>query len=170
LFTHEAPDYRRLRIIFYAALLMAFFKNHRMTSKKNALKAALGPIPNPLLEGLLSRYTEDQLTSTQEDAKKRAVCTGKCQDKIVCYLFVLCLMLDNFILDITLMAQDLQIKPPKATELFKTIGCKIIPLPESEREKRGITKSEAKQIKLARLKCPPEFPRVRRPTIKQRRR
>jgi hypothetical protein len=58
-------------MIFYASLLMAFYKNHRLTSKRGALKAALGQIPNPLLDGLYTRYTEDQLTSTKEDAKKK---------------------------------------------------------------------------------------------------
>jgi hypothetical protein len=58
-------------MIFYASLLMAFFKNHRMAAKPGALKMLFGPLPNPLFEGLLSRYTEDQLTSSKEDAKKR---------------------------------------------------------------------------------------------------
>ena len=71
LFKQEAPDYKRLRMIFYASLLMAFYKNHRMAGKREALKTMLGPLPNPLFEGLLSRYTEDQLTSSKEDAKKR---------------------------------------------------------------------------------------------------
>jgi len=103
---------------------MAFYKNNRLASKRSALKAALGPIPNPLLDGLYTRYTEDQLTSTKEDAKKkytlskqsadiRSVCTGKCQDKILCFLFVLSLILDDFTLDVTLMAHDLQLKPNK---------------------------------------------------------
>lgn len=126
LFKQEAPDHHRLCMIFYASLLMAFYKNNRLASKRGALKAALGPIPNPLLDGLYTRFTEDQLTSTKEDAKKRSplrtscpanslrsVCTEKCQDKILCFLFVLCLMLDDFTLDITLMAHDLQLKPNK---------------------------------------------------------
>ena len=110
---------------------MAFYKNHRLTSKRGALKAALGQIPNPLLDGLYTRYTEDQLTSTKEDAKKkylpppckdlsnvRSVCTEKCQDKILCFLFVLCLILDDFTLDVTLLAHDLQLKPNKYAPLL----------------------------------------------------
>ena len=71
LFKQEEPDHVRLRMLFYASLLMAFFKNHRMASKSAALKSALGPVPGPLFQGLLTRYTEDQLTSSKEDAKKR---------------------------------------------------------------------------------------------------
>lgn len=84
-------------------------------------------------------------------------------------------------MDITLLAHDLQLKPNKypsnvveltfrAVELFKTVGCKIVPLSETERERRGITKSEAKGVKVARLKCPPEFPKVRRPKARTGRR
>jgi hypothetical protein len=71
LFKQEARDYKRLRMIFYASLLMAFFKNHKAAGKLGALEALLGPLPKPLFEGLLSRYTEDQLTSSKEDARKR---------------------------------------------------------------------------------------------------
>ena len=42
-----------------------------MASKRAALKSALGSVPAPLFQGLLSRYTEDQLTSAKEDATKR---------------------------------------------------------------------------------------------------
>ena len=124
LFKQEEPDHARLRMLFYASLLMAFFKNHRMAPKPAALKSTLSPIPNPLFQGLLTRYTEDQLTGSKEDAKKRcgnflsltnarSVCTSKCQDKVLCYLFVLCLMLDEFTVDINLLAHDIQIKPNK---------------------------------------------------------
>jgi DNA-directed RNA polymerase I subunit RPA49 len=80
------------------------------------------------------------------------------------------------------MAHDLQLKPNKylttegwrinvrAVELFKTVGCRIVPLSEPEREKRKITKSEAKSFKIAKLRCPPEFPKVRRPKARNSRR
>jgi len=58
-------------MLLYASLLMAFFKNNKLASKRMALKNVLGPIPNPLLEGLLSRYTEEQLSSFREGATKR---------------------------------------------------------------------------------------------------
>src|SRR5277367_1211708 len=71
LFKQDEPDHARLRMLFYASLLMAFFKNHRIASKRAALKSTLSPVPGSLFEGLLTRYTEDQLTSSKEDAKKR---------------------------------------------------------------------------------------------------
>jgi len=110
----------------------------------------------------------------------RSVCTDKCRDKVVCYLFVLCLIIDDFTVDVNQLAQDIQIKPLKydsnlgrcltrrAMELFKTVGCKIIPLTEARRERRKITKSEAKTYKLAKLNCPPEFPKPRK-QVKSRR-
>jgi len=58
-------------MLFYTALLVSFFKNHRLASKRPALRAALGSIPNVLLDGLLSRFTEEQRTSTKTDAKKQ---------------------------------------------------------------------------------------------------
>src|ERR1700751_5626841 len=111
LFKQEAKDYKRLRMLFYASLLMAFFKNNRLASKISTLKGVLGPIPNPLLDGLLSRYTESQLTSGKQDARSKNVCPARCQDKVVCSLFVLCLILDEFTVDVNLLAQDIQLKP-----------------------------------------------------------
>jgi DNA-directed RNA polymerase I subunit RPA49 len=103
----------------------------------------------------------------------RILCTARCQDKVLCFLFVLCLIIDDFTVDIGLLAHDLQLGPKKyalcecplicrAQELFKTVGCKIIPLSDADIAQKGITKSEAKTLKLAKLKCPPEFPRMRR--------
>jgi A49-like RNA polymerase I associated factor len=71
LFKKKDPDQARLRLLYYASLLMAFFKNNRLASKSAALKTALGNISNPLLKGLISRYTEVQLISAAEDANKR---------------------------------------------------------------------------------------------------
>lgn len=58
----------------------------------------------------------------------------------------------------------------RAMELFRTVGCKIALLSDVERERRGITKSEAKTYKVANLKIPPEFPKVRRPKAQPGRR
>lgn len=58
----------------------------------------------------------------------------------------------------------------RAVELFKTVGCRIVPLSETEREKRNITKSEARTFKFAKLRCPPEFPKIRRPKARNTRR
>ena len=52
-------------------------------------------------------------TSTPGPSWFRSICTEKCQDKVVCYLFVLCLMIDDFTVDINQMASDLQLKPAK---------------------------------------------------------
>jgi DNA-directed RNA polymerase I subunit RPA49 len=103
---------------------MAFFKNNRLASKGAALKTALGNISNPLFKGLISRYTEVQRTSAVQDANKRytnfwipadgrMVCTAKCQDKVLCYLFALCLILNDFTVEINQLAHDIQIKPSK---------------------------------------------------------
>jgi A49-like RNA polymerase I associated factor len=71
LFQKKTPDQTRLRLLYYASLLMAFFKNNRLASKGAALRTALGNISNPVFTGLISRYTEAQRTSAAQDANKR---------------------------------------------------------------------------------------------------
>lgn len=73
LFKQEQPDHTRLRILFYISLLMAFYKNNRLSSKRGVLKSVLGNCSNVLVDGLLERYTEEQLTSSKQDARKRYV-------------------------------------------------------------------------------------------------
>lgn len=43
----------------------------------------------------------------------RSVVTSHGMDKILCYLFALCLIIDNFSVDISLLAQDLSLSTQK---------------------------------------------------------
>jgi DNA-directed RNA polymerase I subunit RPA49 len=71
LFKQEAQDHYRLSLLFYASLLMAFYKNNKLASRRHNLKTTLGGIPDHLIDGLISRYTEGQRTSDAVDAKNR---------------------------------------------------------------------------------------------------
>lgn len=86
----------------------------------------------------------------------------KCEDKILCYLLVLLLKLNEYQLEVTPLSQDLSIKPSRLLALLKTIGCIIKNIPIGQAEKYGISKSIASNYKVATLKVPFKLPEIAR--------
>ncbi|GAO50087.1 Rpa49 subunit specific to nuclear RNA polymerase I [Saitoella complicata NRRL Y-17804] len=158
----EKKDTHRLKLLYYASLLMAFYVNHRVAGKKDILSTKLGSPPQILVDGFISRYTE------QPGGDARPVVTAKRLDKVLCYLFVVCLHLDNFSVDMNMLAADLSLKAARTQELFRTLGCKVMGCTETQRVALNISKAEARNYKRAVLKCPPEFPEVRKRIMAKR--
>jgi DNA-directed RNA polymerase I subunit RPA49 len=49
----------------------------------------------------------------------------------------------------------------RVQQYFKELGCKTVALTEAEREKKKINKAEARSHKMAKLRIPLDFPKVR---------
>ncbi|OLL26991.1 DNA-directed RNA polymerase I subunit rpa49 [Neolecta irregularis DAH-3] len=157
----DAKDVKRIKILYYISLLMAFHTHERMVWKKDKLAMNLKQPPQILIDGLMRRFT-DISGIGQPGFSARIKINAKASDKVLCYLFCLCLMLDNYSADIYTLSTDLSLRPQECTELFKTLGCKITLLTETQRSAIGISKAEAAQRKRAVLKVPLEFPVVKK--------
>ncbi|EEB08786.1 DNA-directed RNA polymerase I complex subunit Rpa49 [Schizosaccharomyces japonicus yFS275] len=151
----EEKDFQRAKLVYVVALLQAFVSARRSVNDRETLRKKLGFPPEIVIDGLLKRFTERNGTGALQVSTKGV-------DKIMCYMFLLCLMLDNYSTDVTTLANDLSIKNMKANELFKTLGCRIMAYTETQWKAMGITKTEARSRKRAVLKVPLEFPRPRR--------
>jgi len=57
----------------------------------------------------------------------------------------------------------------RMSQYYSELGCRITPLSEKEREARSITKAAAVAHKVAKLRLPLEFPKVRNPITAKRR-
>lgn len=147
---------RHIKLLYYASLLMAFYTNHQLVSKKDLLTKKLGDPPLILVDNLITRFSEYARSRTNHETIQ-SVITSYGVDKILCYLFALCLIIDDFSVDINLLAQDLSLSNQKCKELFKTLGCKIQGYTETERLTLNLSKAEAKSYKRAVLTLPFEF-------------
>ncbi|EPQ55866.1 RNA polymerase I associated factor, A49-like protein [Gloeophyllum trabeum ATCC 11539] len=153
----SAPKVNRstLKILFYISSMLAF-RNiaPKKMSDKQALQERLSRIPSVILDGLLSRFSEtardsDQLRSTPQT-----------ETSLLTHMFALCLRVDDYATDTTLVASDLSMQVAKVNALFKSLGCKIEKLSMTELKRLGLPDSAA-ATKRAVLKIPLEFPRPR---------
>ncbi|KAI8987878.1 RNA polymerase I associated factor, A49-like protein [Mycotypha africana] len=139
-------DRKRVRVLMYINLLMAYYVRVRPGDLKNRRKveAALKSPSSIVLDGLTERYTE---------ANHR---TALMNDKILLYMFTLILSISGYSVLIDDIGKDLFLKPSKVVTLFKSLGCKIDKASAEE-----IRQTNNKAAKKATLIVPLKFPEVR---------
>ncbi|KAF2095234.1 A49-like RNA polymerase I associated factor [Rhizodiscina lignyota] len=89
-------------------------------------------------------------------------------DNLVTHICALALIVDNFESDVNDIREDLSLDNKQITQYFHEIGCTITAPTERERERTKITKAEAFNHRMARLRIPLDFPKQR--VMAQRRR
>jgi len=111
----------------------------------------------------------------------RAHVTQEMETNLLTHMFALCLRVDEWASDTTILAGDLSMPVAKVNQLFKslgklaahffafcgnhlsllpTLGCKIEKLTKKELDRRRLPESEA-NTKKAHLAVPLEFPKAR---------
>ncbi len=167
----STKDQTKLRMVYHLSCLFAFRqvatpnKDHKLTKQNLVDKLNAPPI---IVDGLLSAFTE--LVTTNNDQKRKV--TSFTQAKLLGYLVVLVLMIDNYSTDVGTIAADLGIGESKVQELFKSVGCALVAPSSGERDRLlelGIAKSpaEAKRAKKATLITPLQFPKERKSRAKR---
>ncbi|KAK9461558.1 RNA polymerase I associated factor, A49-like protein [Lipomyces oligophaga] len=157
---HE-PDMTKLKLLYYASLLMGMYAKRR-SSTKRMLAQRLNHPADILVDGLLSRFADSKAGPVGKELEAGFTITPWLEDKLLCYLFVTCLLIDDYSVEISPIASDLSIRPVKATELFKALGCKIKPCSATQRSALGLSAAEAANYKLAVVSLPFKLPEVAR--------
>lgn len=111
---------------------------------------------------------------------RRAYVTQEMEMNLLAHMFALCLRVDEWATDTTILAGDLSMPVSKVNQLFKSLGtsvvqfpcltgltshhplsgCKIEKLTKKELDRRRLPESEA-NTKRAHLTVPLEFPKAR---------
>ncbi|EIN05934.1 RNA polymerase I associated factor A49-like protein [Punctularia strigosozonata HHB-11173 SS5] len=156
-------DKRILKVIVYISAMIAFreatMRGRDFEKQKLQESQMLKAVPGPVLDGFLSRFAEQPRGSTkyQVTSQKRAL--------LLAYMFALCLHVDNFATDTSLIANDLAQPTTKINPIFKSLGCSVKVLGLTELKRLGLPDSAA-ATKRAVLDVPLKFPapRLRRRT------
>lgn len=167
----STKDQTKLSYVYYLSYLFAFRqaatpnKDHQLSRQNLADKLSA---PLVIVDGLLSRFTEEIAVGSEQ---KRKV-TSYSQAKVLGYLCVLILFLDNWSTEVGTIASDLGVGERKVDELFKSVGCSLVSASAGERERLlelGIAKTpaEARKAKKATLTVPLEFPKERKTKAKR---
>lgn len=89
-------------------------------------------------------------------------------DNLITHIAALSLIVDNFETDTHDLREDLRLDAKQMGQYFHEIGCRVGAPTEAERLKLKITKAEAASHRVARLRLPLEFPKVRNLPAKRR--
>ncbi|KAI0651188.1 RNA polymerase I associated factor A49-like protein [Trametes meyenii] len=154
IYSAPKPNKTELKIVYYIATMMAFYKNSRNVGDKDALQQRLSGVPPLVIDGLITRFTE------AERSTNKPKMTPQTETMLLAYMLALCLRIEDYAADTETIAHDLSMPPTKITGLFKSLGCIIKKLGPNELKERGLPDSSA-ETKRAVLKVPLEFPKNR---------
>ncbi|KIP06400.1 hypothetical protein PHLGIDRAFT_107028 [Phlebiopsis gigantea 11061_1 CR5-6] len=160
LFSAPKTNKTELKILMYISAMLAFRAASRVVGEKQVLQERLKGVPSIILDGLITRFTE----SSRD--KDQAKITPQMETMLLTHMFALCLRIDDYATDTTLLAKDLSMSAAKVNPLFKSLGCKVETLSFNELKRLGLPDSAA-ATKRAVLKVPLEFPK---PRVKRARR
>ncbi|KAL4253801.1 RPA49/POLR1E RNA polymerase subunit family protein [Abortiporus biennis] len=153
-FAAPKPKNSTLKLLFYISTMMAFKNASRKLNDRKALERHLRNVPSVIIDGLISRFTE-----TARDSSDSRL-TPQHENRLLAYMFALCLRVDDYATDIKAIASDLSMTPTNVEALFKSLGCKVTTLSEQQLRGLGLPDSSGKK-KHAQLKVPLEFPAPR---------
>jgi len=151
IFSAKKPNKDSAKLLISISAMLAFHRVRGLVSEKEKLRERLSRIPSTLLDGLLSRFTETARGSTQIHS------TPQTETCLLTYMFALCLRVDGFATDTTLIATDLNMSVIRINQLFRSLGCKIETLKPTDIQRLRLPET-ATQTKRAVLRAPVKFP------------
>ncbi|OJA20553.1 hypothetical protein AZE42_07068 [Rhizopogon vesiculosus] len=158
IFASPSPNKTTVKILVYISAMMSFHKATFKKIDKTDIQQKLSAVPGVVVDGLLSRFTETPRGSME--AQK----TSENETMLLTHMFALCLHVDDFATDTSVLAADLSMEPMKINILFKSLGCRVNKLTQSDLKRLGLPDA-AGEVKRAILKTPLEFPK---PHIRRR--
>ncbi|KAI8925772.1 RNA polymerase I associated factor, A49-like protein [Entophlyctis helioformis] len=120
----EKTDKSRLRKLLYVAMLMRLFRisANELNNEEIGAKSFNGA-SQPVVDHLLRMFCEWQ--EDEQTGKQRRRITSKLKDKLLAYILVACLILNNFSVDLEQIAADLSLVPSKVVKVARELGCRV---------------------------------------------
>ncbi|KAF9264475.1 RNA polymerase I associated factor, A49-like protein [Marasmius fiardii PR-910] len=155
---------KKWKMVYYVSALFALFRilapnNRRMD--KQTIRQKLKGVPTLIVDGMLSRFSE-----TSRDSDSHSLTSGM-ETKLLSFLLALCLHADDYMSNPDVIAGDLSLTTQRVQELFKNLGCKIKKPTDRELSNAGLGQA-MKNVKMAVLTAPVEFPKLKIARKKQR--
>ncbi|KAL0262190.1 DNA-directed RNA polymerase I subunit rpa49 [Diplodia seriata] len=158
----SSKNVKKLKVLKYMLLLIDFLaalKPARNGAKKLPQRADLEKRTNTsgaLLDGVRRKFVDgNELTKWHVDY-------------LITHIAALSLYIDNFAVDTFDLREDLRLDNKQIGQYYHELGCKIVNPTEKEREAGKLTKAEAVNHRMAKLKIPLDFPKQRNIPMRKR--
>lgn len=157
----QASQMEKLQLLYYLSLLLGVYENRRVSNKDKLLERLNSP-PELLIDGILDRFTIARGGHFGKSKNRSYFIDPQNEDKLLCFILTIVMHLDNFLVEISPLAQELGIKPSRIVNLFRILGAIVKGATVSQAEAFGIPKSAAATYKIASLKVPFKLPELTR--------
>lgn len=146
---------RRAALLQYLVYLMIIFKMQDGNHHKIIRPTAEKQIPSTILDGILARFA-----SSVPGDKKKFILSSSEVSKLLNFIAIIALTLNNFSIPVNRLAEDLTLTPSQLRTHFELAGCRVtLPSGKRDGESSGSTQM------LAKLSAPLELPdQAKRPS------
>ena len=162
--TVESGDVKKLKTLRYLLLLVEWHKSLKPGSKQGRQIPKLEEVPDlvagwgsDIVNGLARRFTEGSIVNKWN------------HDNLITHILALTLVLDNFITDSHDIREDLKLETKNISKYYLELGCTVALPTETERTALNLKKAEAITRRLAKLRLPLVFPKMRLPAARKKR-
>jgi len=161
----KAKEIQKLKVLRFILLCVNFNaalkvkgRGAKQIPPKEKLMAEMGEdVPPPVVDSIRRRFASENNDMTRWNI-----------DNLMTHICAAALIVDNFEVDVNDLRDDLKLENKEIKQYFHELGCRITVPTENERTKLKISKAEAINHNLAKLRLPLSFPRVK--TVQNKRR
>lgn len=132
--------------LLYLSYMMTMYG---LTKKDLKKKEPLPGMPGVIKERLLSVFSLEK-----EGARE---VPRRLKDKLVSYILVLALMIDEFSLDCTVIMRDLKLPMPRLINHLRAVGCVITPSNVERKRKLEDSSNISSKTAVLKVPLPPNF-------------
>lgn len=155
-----SKNVEKLQVLYYASLLFGVYENRRVKDKQSLMTRLLNRAPEGLIDGILNKFTIARSSQFGKSKDRSFMIDPNHEDKLLCYLLALVLHIDSFMVELTPLAHELNLKPTKLVSLFRALGATIKPPTVAQAQALNISKTAAANHKIATLKVPFKLPEM----------
>ena len=162
--TVESGDVKKLKTLRYLLLLVEWYKSLKPPNKQGRRIPKLEEIPDlvtgwgtDIVNGVARRFSDGSLVNKWY------------HDNLTTHILALTLVLDNFVTDTHDIREDLKLETKHISKYYAELGCTVALPTETERAAMNLKKVEGVTHRLAKLRLPLVFPKMRVPAARKRR-
>ena len=163
--TVQSGDVRKLKILKYLLLLVEWFKSLKPGARGGRRVPKLEDLPD-----LVAGWGSDIANSVSRRFAEGGALNKWHFDNLITHVLALTLTIDNYATDSHDILQDLKLEAKDLAKYYLELGCGVALPTENERTALGLVKAEAATHRIARLRLPLVFPKMRVPAAGRKKR
>ena len=160
----ESGDVKKLKTLRYLLLLVEWYKSLKPGSKQGRWIPKLEEVPD-----MVTGWGSDIVNTLARRFADGSVVNKWYHDNLITHILALTLVLDNFVTDSHDIREDLKLETKHISKYYAELGCTVALPTEAERVATNLKKVEAGMHRLAKLRLPLVFPKIRVPAARKKR-